>query len=149
MNGLPPDVAALFPQGGGGPNGNAANSLSYPYLRVNEKDSPHGIGMHASPMGKVSVSYALNGRYETFQTEVSINDTSPRSPVGLTFSVNGDGKRLWQTLVPVTTRNQTQKCNVSVRGVQVLELTVTNTSGDPQSVAGAHSIWVEPQVIGR
>jgi len=123
-------------------------SLSYAVLSVNGKLSPHGIGMHASPKGKIAMSYALAGRFDNFFTEVSLNDTSSRSPVGLTFAVYGDGQRLWQSL-PVLTRNQTQKCQISVKGVSVLELAVTNSAGEPRSVMGAHSIWIEPQVTGR
>ena len=94
------------------------------------------------------MKYALDGRFDTFVTEVSLNDTSTRSPVALTFSVYGDGELLWRS-TPVTTRNQIQKCHVSVKGVKVLQLTVTNSPGDLSSVKGAHSLWLDPQVVGR
>jgi serine/threonine protein kinase len=151
-NGPPPGIGPFGPLQGSGANGPAAAeaplTLSFPVLSVNGKLAPHGIGMQAVPKGKVGLSYALNGRFEFFTAEVSLNDTSTRSPVALTFSVYGDGERLWQSL-PVTTRNHTQRCEIWVSGVSVLELTVTNPAGETRSVQGAHSIWIEPHVIGR
>jgi serine/threonine protein kinase len=148
--GPPPDGRPGGPPPDGGPTPAAQMplTLSFSLLSVNGKFLPHGIGMQAVPSGKVGLSYALDGRFDTFAAEVSINDTSARSPVALTFSVYGDGERLWQSL-PVTTRSQTQKCDVSVKGVRVLQLTVTNATGEPQSVVGAHGIWIEPHVTGQ
>ena len=60
--------------------------------------------MHASPKGKVGMSFALNGRFDTFTTEVALNDTSNRSPVGLTFSVYGDNELLWRHPLPPAAR---------------------------------------------
>jgi serine/threonine protein kinase len=146
----PPDGGPPPADGPGGPSlaAKAPLTLSFSYLSVNGKFLPHGLGMQAVPTGKVGLSYALDGRFDTFAAEVSLNDTSARSPVALTFAVYGDGERLWQSL-PVTTRSQTQQCAVSVKGVQVLQLAVTNAAGDMQSVAGAHSVWVEPHVTRR
>jgi hypothetical protein len=151
--GPPPDgrPGGPPPDGGPGKPSPAAEvplTLSFSLLSVNGKFLPHGIGMQAVPSGKVGLSYALDGRFDTFTAEVSLNDTSARSPIALTFSVYGDGERLWQSL-PVTTRSQTQKCDVSVKGVRVLQLTVTNAAGEPQSVLGAHSVWIEPRVTGQ
>jgi hypothetical protein len=38
---------------------------------------------------------------------------------------------------------------VSVKGVDVLQLTVTNAAVEPGGVAGAHSMWVDPFVTRK
>ncbi len=94
------------------------------------------------------MGFTLDGRFDSFSTEVSLNDTSVRSLRWPDLSVYGDGAYAGNP-APVTTRNQTEKCSISVKGVSVLELIVTNSAGEPRSVAGAHSVWIEPYVIGR
>ncbi len=102
----------------------------------------HGIGMHASPHGLASLSYSLGKQYSTFATEVSLNDTSPRSPTPLTFAVYGDDQLLWKSR-PVSFQNDRQTCSVPVKGVDVLKLTVTSPDSE---VKGAHGVWLDPYV---
>jgi eukaryotic-like serine/threonine-protein kinase len=128
-----------------GPPGLPPPPNPFVVLSVNGKTLPHGLGMHASGRGTASISYSLRKQYGDFSTEVSLNDTAPQSPVPLTFSVFGDGRLLWRSS-PVTTRADTQSCQVSVKDVDVLELKVTNSPGDPRSVGGAHGVWTEPNV---
>jgi serine/threonine protein kinase len=141
--GWPPD----HPFGDGPRNGPRGGGLGghFATLSVNGKSSPHGIGMHACPGGRIGLGYTLDRKYDTFAAEVSLNDSSSRSPLPLTFAVYGDGKLLWQSL-SVMTRYDTQACKVSVKDVGLLELTVSNRDVDPAKVMGAHGVWVEPQV---
>jgi hypothetical protein len=91
------------------------------------------------------VSYSLRKQFDVFSSEVSLNDSAPASPLPMTFSVYGDGRLLWRSS-PVVTRAETQSCSVSVKGVDVLELTVTTNPGGPDSVRGAHGVWLDPTV---
>jgi hypothetical protein len=105
---------------------------------------PHSIFMHppAPPfVGQpASLTYSLGKQYQTFQAEVSLNDDQ-ESETPCTFWVYGDGKELWKSN-PVTTQQDTQKCNVSVKNVDQLKLMVT-CPGLPH---GAHAIWIDPVV---
>ena len=93
-------------------------------ISVNGKASPNGIGMHPSFDGPASVSYLLSKPYQTFQAEVSVNDSSGESEAPMTFSVYGDGRLLWKSK-PVETPKDTQECKVSVKDVRVLKLQVS------------------------
>ncbi len=117
-------------------------------MSVDGKRSPHGVPMHATGLGATYVSYSLGKRYDTFSTEVSLNDSSPRSNAPLTFSVYGDGRLLWRSS-PVQTRADTQTCQLSVKDVDLLKLEVTNSPQPPDGMLGAHGLWVEPSVTRR
>jgi hypothetical protein len=107
---------------------------------VKGKASPHGIWTHLPPGGgKVSLTYKLDEKFDTFCCQVSLNDGPPRC-IPLTFEVIGDGKVLW-TSKPVTSQADTQTCkDISVRGVKMLTLKVSGT-GDER---GTHGVWIEP-----
>jgi tRNA A-37 threonylcarbamoyl transferase component Bud32 len=113
-------------------------------VRVHGALSPHGIFMHPplSPEGGTSwLRYRLDRRYGTFQAEVSLNDGPPRCDTPLTFSVHADGQLLWQS-DEVQSQADTQRCRVSVKGVEVLTIEV-HCPGEPR---GAHAVWIEPSV---
>lgn len=59
----------------------------------------------------------------------------------VTFVVLGDGKTLW-TSKPIKVSGSLQKCNISVAGVEVLELRAMC----PGPAGGAYAVWVEPHV---
>ena len=117
----------------------------YNVLSVEGKRSLHGIGMHAARHGSASASYGLRKQFDVFSAEVSLNDSSQRSPVPLTFAVYGDGQLLWQSR-PVVTRADTQKCTVSVKNVDVLQLRVMSDQPPGTPLFGAHGVWIEPAV---
>ncbi|MBY0525422.1 MAG: protein kinase [Gemmataceae bacterium] len=124
----------LTPDGGKIPN-------PFTTITVNSKVSPHGIGMHPSFDGPASVSYSLGKQYQTFQAEVSINDSSPGTDSPMTFILYGDGHPLWKSK-PVETADDTQECKMSVKDVDVLKLEITGR----KKVHGAHGVWLEPTV---
>jgi hypothetical protein len=91
--------------------------------------------------GITSISFQLDGKYATFETEVSLNDGPERSATPLLFCVSGDQQLLWQSRA-VLTQSDTQKVRLSVKGLQTLTLEVY-CNGDPRA---AHAVWVEPLV---
>jgi hypothetical protein len=100
--------------------------------------------MHPPPLPKATpgLSYRLRKQFKSFRTEVSLNDGPMSSETPCTFWVYGDGKVLWKSTA-VSSRKDTQRCAVSVQGVDVLRIAVTC----PGPARGAHAVWLEPQVI--
>lgn len=113
------------------------------HVRVGGKYSPRGIFMHLPPEEhpRASISYHLDGRYRTFDAEVSLNDGPPEcSP--MTFAVYGDGKLLWKSQ-PVATQADTQTIKgLDIRGVDKLTLEVSCEGSE----MGTHAVWIEPRV---
>ncbi len=113
-------------------------------VRVHNRPASHGIFMHP-PMqpegGTAGLSYKLGGMYARFGAEASLNDGPPESMTPLTFTVRGDGRILWQSH-PIRRQDDAERCEVSVRGVDVVTIEV-NCPGDPR---GAHAVWIEPEV---
>jgi hypothetical protein len=102
----------------------------------------NGLCTHPATNSFAHVCYALEGKFERFNTGVALNDTSlneGRTPV--TFIVNGDGKELWRSS-PVKKWKSIQNCRISVRGVRVLELRVEC----PGDYMMAHAVWIDPVV---
>jgi serine/threonine protein kinase len=115
-----------------------------PPVRVAGKLSPHGIFMHPPPREEgesTKLLYRLDRRYDTFASEVSLNDGPRQSESPITFSVFGDGRLLWSSR-EVRSQADTQTCDVSVKDVEVLTLEVS-CQGPPR---GAHAVWIEPFV---
>jgi hypothetical protein len=112
-------------------------------ISVNGKESPNGIGMHPGPEGPASVTYALDGQYDAFHSQVSLNDSADVPPPPMIFSVYGDDDRLlWRNKKPVLTTDDKEACSVSVKGVNRLTLEVA-VNGKAK-VKGAHGVWIEP-----
>jgi eukaryotic-like serine/threonine-protein kinase len=116
-------------------------------VRIKGKQWPHSIFMHPAPPPAegepVSLSYRLGKRYRHFYSLASLNDGPTRSEVPLTFKVYGDGKLLKSSTRPVSTQEDTQRIEASVKGVDVLKIEVTCPPGPPK---GAHAVWIEPFV---
>lgn len=108
---------------------------------INGRNSLHGIWTHLPPPkgGTVGLSFWLDKRYKTFNTEVSLND-GPRHCPPLTFAVYGDGRLLWKS-DPVSSQKDGQPCKgLAVDSVDKLTLQIRGTG----EVRGAHGVWVEP-----
>jgi serine/threonine protein kinase len=120
------------------PPGKSSNAV-----RVQGRESPHGIFMHPPPAweGTASLTYQLTGGFSTFRASVSLNDGPPRSETPFTFAIYGDNHRLWQSR-PLSTQADTQNCAISVQGVMRLRLEV-RSAGDPRA---AHAVWFEPHL---
>jgi len=72
------------------------------------------------------LTYRLGKRYRVLNTAVSVNDTvSPSANASFRFSVIGDGKILWESQ-PVRKLSDIQQCEISVAGVDQLQLGVVS-----------------------
>lgn len=110
---------------------------------VNGKPSPKGLSTHAKAKGQASVGYFLGGQYATFKTEVAVNDNAVgKFKSSLTFIIKGDGKELWRS-TEVTKAAVTQAAEISVAGVQKLELIVDC----PGAYDYAQAVWIEPRLF--
>jgi hypothetical protein len=123
-------------------------------IRVNGKESPNGLAMHALSNTYATVKYTLGNKAHTFMASVTLNDSAgapgrPIGPIGvgkiptpLTFQVLGDGKVLWSSK-PLDVARNVQDCQVDVSRVNVLELRVDC----PGSYVNAQAVWFEPRVL--
>src|SRR5262249_55665562 len=118
----------------------------YGRIRVNGKNSPHGLSMNPHAQGHASVKYELRKRARTFLASVALDDSAGGSdlppgvgeiPTPLTFQVLGDGKTLWQSK-PVNIARDVQEYKIDVSGVEVLELRVLC----PGSGDNAYAVWL-------
>jgi hypothetical protein len=98
----------------------------------------HGIGTHAIS----DIVYELHGLFDTFTAMVGIDENAGRDFGTVEFVVLGDGKELWRTGI-MRKGDTPQVCNVSVKGVRSLHLTVTD-AGDSNHYD--HADWVNAKV---
>jgi hypothetical protein len=126
------------------PPPNPDGTQSGDVIRVGGKISEHGIFMHppAAPGAAAAISYQLDSSFSTFRTGVSINDGPRDTTSPSTFEVYADGRLVWRSK-PVRSQADFDKCEVSVKGVQLLRIAVT-CAGPPR---GAHAVWLEPTLI--
>ena len=122
-------------------------------IRVQEKESPHGLSMVPPSNAHSSVKYRLDKSAETLVAWAALNDSSgaPGRPPGdgkiptpVTLQVLGDGNLLWES-EPVDIARKVQECKVDVTNVNVLELRVSC----PGLGVNAHPVWLEPRVVLR
>jgi len=108
---------------------------------VGGRSSPHAIGMHPIEHSPADIIVRLDKKFKSFCAIISLNDPVYEAHSAMTFEVIGDGVSLWQSK-PVTSRSETQLCEVSVAGVTTLTLKVS-CAGDDR---GTHAVWFEPYV---
>jgi eukaryotic-like serine/threonine-protein kinase len=106
----------------------------------------HGIFMHAPTPDRrsttASLSYRLDRKYRMFYALVSLNDGAwEGSETPITFSVQCDGKRLWES-APVFQQHDTQRVAINVKGKEKLTIAIEIPLG--KDVRGAHAIWIDP-----
>lgn len=110
-------------------------------ITVEGKQFPRGLGTHPQQDGHGFVRYALDSKFRTLVLKCSMPDgAAPRG--NIQFSVIGDGKLLWWSR-RVNKDKVVQNCQVSVRGVRVLELRVAA----PENSYGATACWLDPFVL--
>ncbi len=80
-----------------------------------------GFGTHAES----SLVILLNGKVRSFSTYVGMDDEVAGHEPASEFIVMGDGKKLWSSGI-MRLGDAAKKCEVSVAGVQKLELVVTD-----------------------
>ncbi len=97
----------------------------------------HGLGTHAASLLYVD----LKGGSARFSAEVGVDDEVTGNPVGIRFSLIGDGRDLWKS--GIMRRNQAaEKVDVDVSGVKTLVLVVEN-EGD--NINYDHADWANAQ----
>ncbi|MGW7413557.1 NPCBM/NEW2 domain-containing protein [Streptomyces sp. NPDC054863] len=102
-------------------------------LRLNGTAYAKGIGTHANG----SLSYALNGAYSRFRSDVGVDDEVGANAT-VRFEVWGDGTKLYETPAVLTPTSPTRPVDVSIKGVRSLVLKVTD-AGD--GINSDHADW--------
>ena len=95
----------------------------------------HGLGTHAASLLYVD----LKGGSTRFTASVGVDDEVTGKPIGIRFSVNGDGRDLWKSGA-MKKGDAAEKADVDVTGVKTLVLVVEN-EGD--NIAYDHADWAE------
>ncbi len=97
-----------------------------------------GLGVNSTS----SITYALNGSYKQFLSDVGIDDEIG-SGGSVTFEVWVDGTRVYASGV-MTATTATAKVNVNVTGAQRLTLVVTNGGDNSNS---DHADWADARLV--
>jgi HEAT repeat protein len=114
-----------------------------PLIEVRGKRYPNGLGTHPLSDGVATAKYQLNGKWRRFSAAAAINDSgAPFNP--LRFQVIGDNRVLWRS-EPLRDKGQSQKCDVNITGVRLLELQVHC----PGNWSNAHAVWLDPCISPR
>jgi tRNA A-37 threonylcarbamoyl transferase component Bud32 len=111
-------------------------------IMLNGVPSPKGLGMVPPERDAASASYRLDKQYRIFKATATLNDSATQAASALRFVVMGDGRSLWQSN-PIQKRGDQQDCEVSVSGLDVLELVITC----PGENSWAHGVWIEPRLL--
>ena len=99
-----------------------------------------GIGTHAAS----SITYDIGGKDSSFFSEVGIDQEEDGKGSGeVEFEVFGDGKLLFDT--GVLTNDQVVQINVSVAGIQNLQLVATNGIAD--DIDFDHADWAGAELL--
>lgn len=108
-------------------------------IRLNGKAYAKGIGTHANS----AVTYALNGAYERFRSDVGVDD-EVTSNATVRFEVWGDGTKLYESPAVLTPTSPAQSVDVSVKGVKSLTLKVVD-AGD--GINSDHADWADAKLL--
>lgn len=113
-------------------------------IQVHGVRSPKGLGMHPPEAPAfASVRYRLGKQAARLRAVVAINDTTKWCWSPAIFTVLGDGKPLWNSVMIAHNHTHSQECSVDISGVDVLELRVHCINGN----AGVHAVWVQPRLL--
>ncbi len=126
-------------------------------LSIAGKTFAHGLGVHAPSAATI----ALDGKAQSFQAMVGVDDGVAGQMASVEFKVVGDGKELWKSGV-MHAGDAAKAVTVPVQGVKLLQLLVTDGSdgrdydhadwGDarieysgaaPQTARDPREIWIE------
>lgn len=124
--------------------GRVGNHPKHPRdIFVNGKAYRRGLGTHPRNDTRAGfVRYVLDSKYRTLALQCAINGSSNDVRGETQFSVIGDGKLLWWSR-RVNKKEIVQNCQISVRGIRVLELHV---AVQPQAY-GAQACWLDPYLL--
>jgi len=119
--------------------GKHGRSVATPIV-VNGVAYQFGLGVHPPSRGDSSVKYQLGKKFRRVVTGAALVIGRHTSRSAITFAVLGDGEVLWMSRPTQT--EQVQVCDVSVAGVDILELRV-QCLGDNHL---AQACWLDPYV---
>lgn len=139
------DLEPVEIQGGTFGNQGQIGSTNKVYAVVGGRRSLKGLIRGASRNGEYcQVTYRLGKRYRLLNTAVALNDTAREWPSwSFRFSIFGDGRLLWESQ-PVRKYSDTQQCEISVAGVDLLQLgfIIQGMVADH----GGPVVWVDPRL---
>ncbi len=104
----------------------------------------HGLQAHPDAGGFGRIVFDLPPKFRTLQGAVGIDDFVAGmggSGQPIVFRIVADGKELWKSR-PIQKIKDSEKFSVDVTGVKQLEL-----FADCPSTWGAHSVWIDPQLL--
>jgi hypothetical protein len=124
-----------------------------PKVTFQGKKPEHALSAHPPRKGVSYVAYVLKGEYRTLRATAAIMEVNPTEAARiaaepffmgepaspLTFRVIGDGKVLWESR-PLQKCGDSQRCNVSIEDVNLLELEVSC----PGLNSYCWAAWIEP-----
>jgi alpha-galactosidase len=108
-------------------------------LSIGGKKFDTGLGTHATSSLRIN----LNGKGDKFTAWVGVDDEEKGQPSSITFSVDGDGKTLWESGV-MHSGDAPKQVNVDVRGVKALHLLVGD-AGD--GINCDHADWADASFV--
>jgi alpha-galactosidase len=108
-------------------------------LSIGDRKFDTGLGTHASS----SLRVKLNGHAEKFTAWVGVDDEEKGHASSITFSVVGDGKKLWQSGV-MHAGDAAKQVDVDVKGIKTLLLLV----GDAEDgITYDHADWADANFV--
>ena len=125
-------------------------SITRQPLSLGGKAFAHGVGTHAES----EVAIQLDGKAQWFSAQAGIDDHASNQLASVEFVVTGDGRELWRSGI-CHYGEPARDCRVSLAGVQLLELTVTDAE---DGIDYDHADWAaanfefagaEPQTIRK
>ncbi len=108
-------------------------------LSIGGKKFETGLGTHATSSLRIN----LKGKGERFTAWVGVDDEEKGQPSSITFSVDGDGKTLWESGV-MRAGDAAKQVDVDVRGVKSLHLLVGD-AGD--GINCDHADWADASFV--
>jgi len=112
-------------------------------LKLEGKESPHGIFLHPPARSSSEVTYRIDGKKFLGAAVVFRPSDIARQalPSPVTFEVSGDGRMLWRSET-LTEYERIQNFEIDVRNIKLLELRVY-CSGSNYACWAA---WLEPRI---
>lgn len=110
-------------------------SVTQKPLAIGGVNFAHGVGTHAAS----ECAITLDGRSGTFAAKVGVDDNANSERASVEFILYGDDREVWRSGV-CRWKEPARECRVSLTGVQLLELVVTD-GGDGSG--WDHANWAE------
>lgn len=112
-------------------------------MKVSGIGYPNGFGTH----GPSSLFFNLNGQYSTLSGKVGRDDSGDNiyNSGNVQFKIKGDGAILWTSTIHGTLTN-VENFNISIAGINVIELYVDNSTDNDYF---DHGDWIDMYLNGE